>query len=202
MLVLDTTGIEHHRRAAAQERAAALRRDAIIKDIQSNTVTVEEDSGRDTSNLLAQMGRPITAQEMIRRLKLCNPNLHFEISKKNSRLYGIYIDEWERTLTGGWKRERKHICGMEAGVMPEFSVRHVRKKQIANPDLFGTAEKIDRSAIHFDEIDTFAGETRGWRTVLSRLLTMGFLKRMDVELHWGWTPTVQSKNWYTKTTGA
>jgi hypothetical protein len=193
MLVLDTEGRKSHERAADQEGAAARRAAMLDQEIKSNTISVEDDAGRNSGDILAQLGRPLAAQEVIRRLKLCNGRLIFETSIAYPNLIGVYVEKWERNLTGGWDKKKMHVCGMESGIMPEFSVLHKTTKRVANNELFGK-EKGTRE-VPWKEVPTFIDETRGWRTLLLRLLKASLINRHDVEVHFSWTPTYESERW-------
>jgi hypothetical protein len=197
MLVLDTGTQQNWQRAAKAETNAAQRQANLAKEILSNTISVDDDAGRDTSNLLAQMGRPLASIEVQRRLKLVCPNLIFERSIKYPDQTGIYIDKDVRNAAGCWEKKKIFLCGMESGVMPEMSVRHKAKKQVANPEVFG--KDAPTREIDWLNVDTFAAETRGWRTVLVRLMHLEMLTRADVEKHFGWTPSVDSRKWYDQT---
>lgn len=196
MLVLDTAGQEQWQKEAARQRAASLRDQAILHDIHSNSITVSDDNGTDVSNLLAQMGRPLSAQEVIRRLKIINPSLIFELSIKYPNLYGIYINHQQRNATGGWDTVKTHICGMESGIMPEFSVLHKKKINVVDPDVFSGKQLPRDEKAGWKEIDTFSDETRGWRSVLIRLMKQKLITRYDVQRHFNWLPDRDSKKWH------
>lgn len=197
MLGLDTQKQAQWRTAAAREKAVAKRQAELEHEIWSNTISVEPDGERDTSNLLAQLGRPLAALEVQRRLKLCNQNLIFEVALRHPELTGVYYEKMERNATGGWEKRKVHVCGMESGVMPEFSVLHKTKKQVANPELFGNTEATRE--IDWKHVDTFAAETRGWRTVLLRLMKSGLVTRGQIAKHFEWTPSQESKRWASQT---
>lgn len=204
MLGVDGETLERWRINSQRESAVERRQRILAHDIQSNTVSVQDDNGRDTSNLLAQLGKPMNAWEVMRKLKKCNARLHFEYSKSDPRKIGIYVRQTERNDAGTEIETARHICGMEAGIMPEFSVLHKKRKQVANPDIFAPftdnpkdpRNRIDRDAVKWKEIDTFADETRGWRTVLVRLLHQRLITEADVTKHFGWTPSKDSRKWH------
>lgn len=200
MLVLDGEAQARSAKGSSRERAREQRRLELLREIQSNTVTVEDDASRDRTNLLAQLGRPLTSQQVMDRLKLCNQQLVFERSIAYPNLIGIYVLTPTKQPTGSWKVEKRHFCGMEAGIMPEFTVVHKKTTRVANPDLLGNA-KATRD-VPWKEVDTYSDETRGWRTVLIRLLGAGLIKRHDVEKHFGWDPSYESKLWHRFTQGA
>jgi hypothetical protein len=99
---------------------------------------------------------------------------------------------------------------MESGVMPEFTVKHVTRKKLPNKEIFGRGGHFERGGkfvtddtptrdIDWVEVETYAGETRGWRTVLVRLLHMGLINRLQVEENFGWAPSRPSEKWYSAT---
>jgi len=200
MLILDTPAQERWAGQGAQERTMAQRQNALAQEIQSNTISVRDDGGRDTSSLLAQMGRPLGSVEVQRRLHLCNPKLIFERCIRYPELTGVYIELDERTAAGGWTKRKVHLFGMESGIMPEFSVLHQTTKHMPNPEVIaGGGKEIAREAVKWMEVPTFAGETRGWRTVLIRLLKAKLITRADVERHFDWAPSQDSQRWAEQT---
>lgn len=194
MLVLDSEGRIAWTKKEASQKGASVRATDLAREITTNTDSVAPDAGRDTSNILAQMGRPLASEEVQRRLRLCNPRLVFERSIRYPELTGIYVMTWERNASGGWDYNKKHFCGMESGIMPEFTVLHRTEKPVANPELFGTEKPVD--AVDWLKVPTYAGETRGWRTVLIRLLKANLVSRGQVETHFGWLPSKDSSKWH------
>lgn len=197
MLVLDSSAQGRWRGAAKQESRHESRRKALMQEIRSNTITVESDAGRDVTNLLAQLGRSMTCKEVMDRLKLCNPNLVFEISKADRSKMGVYVMRDVHLPTGGFERKKVFLFGMESGYMPEFSVMHKAKATLPNPELLGSQEKTRE--VQWLSVDTFAAETRGWRTVLVRLLHQKLITRHEIEKHFGWTPSHDSAKWHSQT---
>jgi hypothetical protein len=196
MLVLDTSSQQDWQRAAQAESNAALRAKTLLDEIRSNSISVGDDAGRDTSSLLAQMGRPLTSPEVRRRLHLCNRNLIFEQSPDPSKM-SICIEKDERVASGGFQKRKVFVCGMESGIMPEFSVLHKTEKQLPNPELLGS--KTPTRDINWQRVPTFAAETRGWRTVLVRLLHGRLITEADVRKHFEWTPSHESQKWADQT---
>jgi hypothetical protein len=196
MLVLDSEAQVRMTKAAGHESSAAIRQKAMQQEIESNTVTVALDAGRPVNDLQAQLGKPLTSQQVQDKLKQANPNLIFERSIAYPELTGVYLKTWERNATGALQEIKKHLFGMESGIMPEFSVRHITRKRVPNPELFGRKEATRE--VDWIEVETFLAETRGWRTVLVRLLHMGLINRWHVEKHFGWNPSKESENWHTQ----
>ena len=141
--------------------------------------TTAPDNGRSTTSLEQQLGRPLTSRQVIDRLKRMNPRLHFEPSLSDSTKMGIYLPV---------EGSKRFICGMERGYMPEFSVRHAEEVEIPSPDLDGTKKKVNR----------IVRETRGWRTVLARLIRAGLVRIPDCERNFNFSH--DSANWKGLTT--
>lgn len=199
MLILDCPAQERWARDGAMERTAAARMEALEQEILSNTVSVCDDAGYDRSCLLAQMGRYLTSAEVQRRLHLCNPRLVFERAINFPELTGVYIEIDERTAAGGWTKRKIHICGMQSEMMPEFSVLHYTTKRVPNPEVIaGGGKEVARDAVKWIEVKTFYAETRGWRTVLIRLLHLKLITRGDVDKYFE-PPSRDSEKWATET---
>jgi len=197
MLVLDSPAQERWTREEVVAKARQQRQKELEHEIFSNTISVRDDAGRDTSNLLAQMGRPLTSAEVQRRLILINSKLIFERAIRHPELTGVYIEKDERTAAGGWTKRKVHLFGMESGIMPEFSVRHATVKKVPNPEVLG--KEVTRDAVKWKEIPTFYAETRGWRTVLIRLLHLQLITRADAEKYFDWLPSHDSELWAAET---
>ena len=196
MLTKDTQKIKNHVQAERRERALEQQRRNLIDDIQSNTITVESDAGRDVTSIEAQMGRPMTAEAIMSKLKRICPRLYFEVAKADPSKIGVYLQVPEGRVyvnPQGEVMNLIHLCGMESGISPEFSIIHKGKKRIPNPELIGNKEPTRE--VKWLEVDTVVGETRGWRTVLLRLMNHRLITEADVALHFGWTPTHQSEKW-------
>lgn len=176
-------------REVKREKTAELRARLLAEDIESNQVTVAPDNGTDVTNAIAQMGRPLTSEHVIAKLKLCNSHLRFERSNNFPSLIGIYLlDAAGRHKIDG--DSVSHIMGMESGTMPEFTVIHETIKDI--PD-------VDHPDGPWKEVKTYAGQTRGWRTILVRLLHAGLITQFDVDKHFGWSPSRDSQKWHDQT---
>jgi len=200
MLVLDSADQQRWQREDAASKQRDQRMAALTHEIESNTISVCTDAGRDTSNLLAQMGRPLPCAELQRRLHLCNRNLIFERSINSPEKTGIYFELNVRNPAGGWDKQKKFLFGMESGISPEFSVKHQTIKRVPNPDVVACGGKaVPREACEWLEIPTFYAETRGWRTVLLRLLHLKLITRGDVERYFDWNPTHESEAWHGST---
>ena len=185
-LILDSTRIEAHEKAKVFERTKQLSDDAVRRDWERNAATFEEDAGRPTTDPIAQMGRPFTRIQIEQRLKQLNPNLFFEVSKSDPTKSGVYIVQSMPDELGVLRSQKKFLVGMESGISPEFSVRHVVPERVPNPSCPG----------EFTERPKFIGETRGWRTVVARLARSRHIDLERAKSVFGVNSSgMQSKNW-------
>lgn len=157
-------------------------REALLQKLEREAAAADVlDGDTDTNLLAAQLGRPLTSQQLEQRLRKCNPDLMIERSIADATKSGVYC------VRDG---EKRFICGMEAGYMPEFSVRHVTTEEIPDPDIEG----------HWIKRKKFTGETRGWRTVLARLLRAGHLQPGEIERWFEISKGRSSQRWQILTT--
>jgi len=197
MLVLDTQGQQAFAAGEKRESEQERRMRLLAHDIDSNSVTVGQDNGTDVTNLIAQIGRPMTSQQVIGKLKKCNERLHFVPAPAFPDKIGIYLLRPGFMHGGSLETNYIHICGMSHPILPEFSVRHSIKVKKPSKDIFSSSKS--GGTPDWVEVPTIVDETRGWRTVLVRLLHAGLINRLDVETHFGWTPSRDSENWYKQT---
>jgi len=149
------TGYREKQRAksrAMAEEALAQERNAFAAD-----------AGRPKTEGAAQIGTPMQAREFQRRLRKVTTNLHFEHSLAYPDRICIY-----RILPFG---EKKYLCAMMAGVMPEFSVLHEDSPYIV---------------------------VKGWRGVLVQLMHHGVLGKEAAIKTFG-VPTWDSEFWQQET---
>jgi hypothetical protein len=162
-----------------RQKSRAFSDQAISEKVKQMEATVQEDDGVSVTNSLAQTGRAMTSSEVILRLKKMNRSLWFEPSILSPSVMGIYV------ILGD---EKKFICGMERGWMPEFSIRHTKDEEV--PDGSGGWRKVA----------TFQRETRGWRTVLARLLRDRLISMPQIDKFFNPLGGRSSQNWQTLTT--
>jgi hypothetical protein len=184
MLTLDTEQLARQR--AKEERL--LKREALLKsaadEIAYREASVVTDGGLCVSNLEQQLGTPISSAELERRLRLMNPRLIFEVSIRFPDRIGIYIEEAPSSfMPVDAVLTKRMVVAYGIGMMPERSVRHVKISQVPDPVFRG----------HWRDVEEFAGETRGWRTVLYRLLEAGLIERYHIEKYF--PANTASKNW-------
>lgn len=201
MLGVDSLTQQRWQAEQKREKALEARQRELAEFIRSNTVTVEDDAGKNVSDLLSRLGKPLTAEKVIEKLKKCNSRLYFERSRAYPNMYGVYLRNPEgrvHVTPDGDVVIITHLFGMEAGIMPEFSVLHRTNMKVPNSELIGN--RTPTRDVDWKEIETFADETRGWRTVLVRLLHAGLITSADVDRHFGWNPSVESRKWKEQTT--
>ena len=186
MLVVDTAAQERNRSRAVVERTRAVSDAAAQLAYHRAVSTVQADEcGRGVvpvTSMEAQIGKPLSAPQIIARLQRCNPRLYFEKSNADRSKVGIY--------THAADNQKRFIMGMEAGFSPEFSVRHTKKERMPHPTERG----------QWVEAEVFERETRGWRTVLARLVRERLITLAQVKAHFPLGRT--SKNWHKATKGA
>lgn len=202
MLILDTATRQGWGEAWAREQEQQLRVRALAQEIASNTVSVKIEDGADCATLAARIGRPLTTAEVIRRLKLCNSRLVFERANNFPEMTGMYLDTVERNPAGTLVPKKMFLFTLSSGeVMPEFEVAHIVMKRVPNPEVVGVmgGTEVPRDAVHWIEIPTVVDLTRGWRTVLVRLLRAGLVTKGDLIQHFDWTPSTESANWQAQT---
>jgi len=198
MLVLDSSAQVRMDAASRAESIAQKRAAALAKEIASNTISVNIDDGWDCSSFEQRVGRPLSTDDVAKRLHQCNPNLIIERSIKFPDMTGIYFEKDERTAAGTWEKRKVFLFTMSSGaIMPEMEVAHVTMKKVPNPEVVNATagKEVPREAVRWIEIPTVYDLTRGWRTVLIRLLRAELITRADVEKHFGWTPSQPSRNW-------
>lgn len=146
--------------------------------------SVAKDGEIDTTDARAQIGHPLSCQQFIQRLSKINGNLIFERSKCNPEIMGIYVmvNKYDPLFMTN-KYEKQFICGFESGYSPEHSIRHYKEKQIPDPNNFG----------NWITVREFTRETRGWRTVLMRLLRMRLITEPQIRKHFNFSR--ESANW-------
>lgn len=199
MLILDTPAQIRWAGQGTRERTHAQRQDALEREIRSCIVSINLDEGYDCTQLEQRIGSPLATTEVIRRLLLCNSNLIFEQSLNYPDMTGVYYEKDERTAAGGWARRKVFMFTLASTpVMPEKEVVHVRKKKVPNPDLLNAmGGPVDREVVKWIEVDEPYDYTRGWRSVLIRLLKARLITWASVQTYFG--TSCNSKNWAQQT---
>ena len=171
-------------KAAAQVEAAIhqqerARQDAALTDATSKRLAATEgmDGTYSTTDLAAQLGRPLMRQHIIARLTRLNPNLRFVQSYRVPEIGAVYLYDGVSNLGDPLCAGLRHIVGMEwTSPSPEFTVRRV-----AN-DKWGVRQMV--------------GQIRGWRTILCRLIKERLITIEGAEREFEISRGRESQRWY------
>lgn len=175
---------------AAQEYKQQMREqmDAAYDRAQScDAACLTPDGSVPTTSLEAQLGKSLSSAEFAKKLKLVNPLLMVERSKRRPDRMGIYIRDGVSNLDDPdpYYRGVSFLMGFEAGIAPEFTVRHAEWK-----------ERYDRDTGTIQKVQVPTGElTMGWRSTLARLIQKRFATVEACDRIFG-KPTRDSKNWW------
>ena len=168
--------IDRFFRDSQKEKHHKAAEDAIAKQ---NAAVAGMDGNFLTTDLSAQLGRPLSRALLIHRLSRLNPNLVFEQSRANPDIGAVYfrdgvsnLDDLDHNCRG-----RRHIVGMEwIGVSPEFTTRKIELDKFGKPQM--------------------KGQIRGWRTVLARLIKERLISVPDAERVFSISKGRESQRWY------
>lgn len=133
---------------------------------------------------IAQRGRALQCKEIVRRLKLANPALHFEVSENFPEMGGFYIVENRPdpiTNVAPWKR---FICGIPMGEVWEFTKPLVIEEEVPDIDNPTTVKTVK-----------LEGMVPGWRQVLLRLVYDGAIQPADCEKYFQVSQGRSSQRW-------
>lgn len=158
---------EKHNKAA---EGAIAKQNAAIAGFDGNYLTTDA---------AAQLGRPLTRQQIVSRLSKLNPNLIFEQTRNFPHMGAIYfldptsnLDDIDHKCRG-----RRHIVGMEwTGMSPEFTTRKIEHDQWGKPQM--------------------KGQIRGWRTILARLIKERLITVPDAERVFSIARGRESQRWH------
>lgn len=132
-----------------------------------------------TTDPSAQLGRPLTRQQLIARLSKLNPNLVFEQSRNYPHMGAIYLRDGISNMEDIDlnNRGRRHLVGMEwTGLSPEFTTRKIENDKFGKPQM--------------------KGQVRGWRTVLQRLIKSRLIGIAETERVFSIARGRESQRWY------
>jgi hypothetical protein len=182
MLGLDGEKQKQHA-AKAKKDAQREKQDAIAAEVDSKRLqAIAPDGDRPTTDMQAQMGHIMRGEEVRKKLRKLNHNFHFEVSKADPTRVGIYLRDGVSNMDTPSHKGLLFLMGMEKDLCPEFSVRFTKHEPFWNTE-------TDRE----DTREIFAGEMRGWRTVVSRLLRRGLFMYSDMLREF--PETDRSRNW-------
>lgn len=184
MLNLDEEKQKRHKAKAAEEAQTARLNTLAAEMDQKRELAISPDDDRPTTDMQAQVGRMMHGEEVRHRLLKLNQFLKFFPGNADPTRVGIYIIDSSANGDDPDPKYRglRYVCGMEKDFCPEFSVRVTREEKFWNEDK--GAE---------DTRQVFAGEIRGWRTVLARLIRQRLITYPAAVTEFG-TTTI-SKNW-------
>ena len=183
MLTLDTEKIARQKHQDEVQLKNELTEAAAANHLQAKARSLVPDGDLQVTLLAQQLGQPIASVELERRLRLMNPRLIFEVSIRYPDRMGIYIEEPVHDLAIDAKQKRI-IVAYYIGVLPERDVRHAKKVKVPHPITRG----------QMIEVDEVTGTTRGWRTILLRLLQEKLITRYHVDKYF--PANEHSKNWH------
>jgi hypothetical protein len=149
---------------------------------------VASDGGRPRNVREAGVGRPLLGTEVEKRLRMLNPALIFEDSTYPGR---ICIKRWISDPVLG--ETLHYVTAMERGLMPEFSILNFVEEEYfdARTQAMPEGTGLPKKRLKIDERNP---ETRGWRTVILRLIKERLISREGAERLFG-LPTLESRNW-------
>lgn len=182
--------LDAYKRSAWERKGyqTQFQRDAFQEQKQRDDTYTAPDGSRIRNVTEAGVGRPLFGCEVQRRLLLLNPALIFEDSTHPGR---ICIKHWITDPVLG--RTTQYVCAMERGMMPEYSILNFVEEEYFDACTQATPEGTGaiKTRIKIDEKNP---ETRGWRTVLVRLIKERLITREGAERMFG-LPTQDSRNW-------
>ena len=171
-----------------RKRIEAEKRRVYLEETMNNSPVLSDD-GILLSDEKQQAGTPLSPKELeIKLLRLC-PALHFKFHPNNKTKKALYHKKPDNTL--------EFICAYENRVMPEHSVMRVVEHEYPDPEVFTKGRTIQRDELPAFEVVVdskspigysyefdptarrpgmiyvnkgFGEQTRGWRTVLLRLI--------------------------------
>lgn len=137
------------------------------------------------ANIPARVGTPLFPSQLEGRLQKLNPNLQFEVIEGNATHKRIFVCD---------QRGKTSICVYENSLMPERSVAKVRVLEVPDPH-FKVIDRKDMPDLTKDPKALRPGwrriavpwgeQTRGWRTVLVRLIQAGLITVAAAENEFG-----------------
>lgn len=190
MLIIDEEKGRKHRLLKQQE-AERQRLAEWVKEQEANQIWLRDDNN--PTNVMRQMGFPLTAAQFESKLKRILPNMHTEFNFFRPDKKALYVID---------RRGKNYVCPYESGLMPEHSILAQKTEEIWDGTTFHInrkdmprAEWIPGKGFIFDERDQRPGVKkiqvpwhevqRGWRTVLIYLVKQGFLSPAQVEKEFG-----------------
>lgn len=133
-------------------------------------------------NAEERMGRPMWPKDFEEKLLKLNPNFYFEVIEGNTSKKRLsYVDA----------RGKNFVAVYENSLMPERSIPRLKEMIVPEPKL----THIDRKDLSSDPealkpgwrkiVIPWGEKTRGWRTVLVRLIQAGYISVAQAETEFG-----------------
>lgn len=150
-----------------------------------NAGLLAPDGAVDVANAEAQAGRSMLRADFVRRLMKLNPDLRYHRSFFYPEQGGIYMVGYRRdNLRGTTEYGEWFICGLPDKVIPEFSV--VLTKPTIIPSM---ADPV------WEKVNQVDGMSRGWRSVLLKLLQEGLLSPAQIDKEFQISKGRSSQKW-------
>lgn len=127
-----------------------------------------------TDSIEAVMGKSLHHMELMRRLRMCNRSLYFELSTATKR-FGLYYPDPEAKGTSQAPHVRYLGMTIAQGMNPEFTPKFTNER--------GELKSVET----------------GYRSVLARLLRQGFITEPQIMKYFG-VPSRTSQRWQSATT--
>ena len=160
MLIIDSNKAAQRRLRNAVDRTREITAQASRKELHAENVT------NAVTNPFHQHGRALKADVFMSKLRKLNPNLVLE--PHPNRHLPLHADKACLYLLVG--DQKVFLMACEGTIMPEWSVMETREVK----DMFGGVRKVPGREI-----------SRGWRTILIRLLQKGLVTLEAVEREFG-----------------
>jgi hypothetical protein len=131
---------------------------------------------------LQHLGSAMTHTTFMNRVRRINDRIHFEVSLKDNRIWGVYLTFPYPIRADG--ECRQFISRMEPGIMPEFQMFKGTYVNRPDPDIKGHSRRVPT----VDDIIV------GWRTILARLHKARALTEPQITRAFG-VPSTDSERW-------
>lgn len=197
MLVKDESLLMEHARRGIIERKVS----DVKGWIEEQLITAKYiGSDNDPTNAQRQIGRQMSSNELEGKLhRLVGPNILFVHNEKNRNMKAVY-----RRVPDG---EKEYICSYHNGFMPEHSIMAQSEEEVPedmariDPDSSGHIKRTDLPKAEWDgkkwvfqgggtpglkkEKIVWHERSRGWRTVLLRLVAAKIITPVQAEATFG-----------------
>lgn len=108
-MIQDSDYIKKAAARAKEEMNKEFQREQVRQQQSRDAETLSPDAGRDRTDIQAQIGRPLTRAEFMKRIQSLIPMAYYERANADPNKGGIYL-------------KGRFLAGMEHGISPEFTV--------------------------------------------------------------------------------